>query len=72
MEDTNNFIKADDNKFINKKHIRWIKQVIECLEICTRSNGCTSGYTTHRICKQYNNDSYNALNKLLNQHKDIS
>ena len=36
----------------------------DCLEVCTRSNGCSiSSGSTHRICKAYNLDSYNQLNK---------
>lgn len=35
----------------------------ECLEVCTKSNGCNTGSDTHKICKVYNLDSYNILNK---------
>ena len=36
----------------------------ECLEVCVKSTGCRkeSG-GTHRVCKLYNLDSYNKLNK---------
>ena len=63
-ENQNTFIKTDDNKIINKKCIRWIKKMSECLEVCTKSTGCdidTGG--THKICKLNNPDSYDKLNK---------
>jgi hypothetical protein len=34
------FIKTDDNKVINKACIKWVKKMNECLEVCTKSNGC--------------------------------
>jgi len=62
--DNNNirFLKTDDNKVINEKQIRWIKKISECLEVCTKSNGC-SVYDTHKICKLNSLSSYNKLNK---------
>ncbi len=60
------FIKTDDNKVINEKHIRWIKKIGECLEVCTRANGCVSErpfINSHTICKLNNPISYNRLNK---------
>jgi hypothetical protein len=63
-ENQNTFIKADDNKIINEKCIRWVKKMSECLEVCTKSTGCdidTGG--TNKICKLNNPDSYNKLNK---------
>jgi hypothetical protein len=61
----NKFIKVDDNRIINEKHIRWIIKMSDCLEVCTRSNGCAidSGQT-HKICKLNNLESYNKFNKL--------
>ena len=58
------FLKTDDNKIVNKKCIRWVKKMSECLEVCTKSIGCdihTGG--THKICKLNNPDSYDKLNK---------
>jgi hypothetical protein len=74
MENNNNnntfYIKTDDNKIINEKHIRWVQKMGDCLEVCTKSIGCSvnvkNGDThrdTHRICKLNNLDSYNKLNK---------
>jgi hypothetical protein len=59
------YIKADDNKIINEKSIKWVKKISECLKVCTKSTGCdvTRGDTTHQICKINNLDSYNKLNK---------
>lgn len=66
----NHFIKADDNKIINEKCIRWVYKMNDCLEICSRSNGCSieSGQT-HRVCKLTNNDSYNKLNAYFESKK---
>jgi hypothetical protein len=59
----NSYLKSDDNKIINEKYIRWVKKMSECLEVCTKFDGCLSGHTTQRICKINNPDSYNKLNK---------
>jgi len=58
------FIKADDNKIINKKCIIWVKKIDECLKICTKVTGCSlENGDTHKLCKVNNNDSYMALNE---------
>lgn len=59
---TNVYIKTDENKVINQIHIRWIKKMNDCLEICTKPDGCAIGKDTHRVCKLYTPDSYNKLN----------
>ncbi len=64
MENSNiSFIRVDGNKIINVKMIRWIKQMDLCLEVCTKSDGC-SPRNVHKICKVNNPDSYDNLNKL--------
>ena len=61
----NSYIKTDDNKVINEKCIRWVKKMNDCLEVCTKSNGCSAeNGNTHKICKLNSLDSYNKLNKL--------
>jgi hypothetical protein len=62
------YIKTDDNKVINELHIRWIKKINECLEVCTKSTGCGQyrGDDTHFICKTNSLASYEKLNKLFN------
>ena len=64
MENNNvSYLKTDDNKIINEKCIRWVKKMGDCLEVCTKSNGCNAtGKTTHRICKLNNPYSYDKLN----------
>ena len=73
MENKPTYIKTDDNKVIKEKikkkykvlsDIRWVKKMGDCMEVCARSNGCVVNRDTHRICKLYNLDSYNKLNKL--------
>ncbi len=64
MENSNTFyIKTDDNKIINEKHIRWVKKMNDCLEVCVKTNGCNLRGDTHKICESNNPDSYNKLNK---------
>ncbi len=57
------------NKYISKqmiKYIVWIQKINDCLEVCTKSTGCSNMIKgdMHRICKINNIDSYNKLNKL--------
>ena len=67
MENTNTntnrnvYLKTDNNKIINEKHIKWVKKMNDCLEVCTKSIGCSIG-DTHRICKLNTPDSYDKLN----------
>lgn len=63
----NSFVKADDNKVVNEKFIRWIQKIDQCLEVCTKQNGCEIGYGTARVCKSNNPDSYDKLNKLFEE-----
>jgi hypothetical protein len=58
----NSYIKTDDNKIINEIHIRWVKKMSDCLQVCTKSIGCDT-VDTHKICKSNNIESYNKLNK---------
>jgi hypothetical protein len=63
MENTENtYLKTDDNKIINETHIRWVKKMSECLEVCTKSNGRNNFSKTHKICKSNNPHSYQKLN----------
>ena len=57
------YIKTDDNKVINDKCIKWVKKMNDCLEICTKSNGCSGNNDTHKICKINSLDSYKKLNR---------
>lgn len=51
-----------DYRLINEKN-KMDKKLNDCLEICIKQTDCTIGYDTHKICKIYNLDSYNKLNK---------
>ena len=58
------YIKTDDNRIVNEKCIKWVKKMNDCLEVCTKSTGCSvDNGDTHTICKTNNLDSYNKLNK---------
>ena len=65
MENKQIYIKMDNNIIINEKCIQWVRKMDECLDVCTKSTGCSirSGVDTHKICKLNNSDSYNKLNK---------
>jgi hypothetical protein len=63
-ENLNTYIKVDNNKIINEKHIKWIKKMGDCLAVCTRSDGCALYKDTHTICKLNTPGSYNKLNGL--------
>lgn len=57
------FVNADNNTIINEKHIRWVKKMANCLEVCSKSVGCNISIgDTHKICKMNNPDSYAKLN----------
>ena len=63
MENNQTYIKTDDNKIVNEKCIKWVQKMGECLEVCTKSNGCSiESKTRHKICKLNNLVSYNRLN----------
>jgi hypothetical protein len=62
VNNKNIYITTDENKLLNEKYIRWIKKINECLEVCTKSNGCAER-ETHKICKFNSLESYNKLNK---------
>ena len=59
----NSYIKTDDDKIINERCIRWVKKIEECLQICTKSNGCAGGSDTHTVCKVNNINDYSRLSK---------
>jgi hypothetical protein len=64
MENTKvSYIKTDDNRIINENCIRWVKKMDDCLEVCALQTGCTLRYNTMSVCKIYNIESYNKLNK---------
>jgi hypothetical protein len=57
------YLKTEDGKIINETCIKWVQKVHNCLEVCTKSTGCSIFYDTHKICKFNNPESYNKLNK---------
>jgi len=56
------YVKTDDDKIINERCIKWVKKMNDCLEVCTKSNGCGGFRDVHTICKSNNPSSYNKLN----------
>jgi ribulose 1,5-bisphosphate carboxylase large subunit-like protein len=55
------FIKTDE-KVINMHYIRWIKKFTDCMEVCTKSDGCELFKHTHRVCKETSPAAYHKLN----------
>jgi hypothetical protein len=58
------YIKTDDNKVVNENCIRWVKKMNECMQICTKPDGCILQISTQRVCKSNSPESYNKLNEL--------
>lgn len=56
MEEERNtdLIKFHDGLVLNKKYIRWIKKVHDCMYICTKSDGCNA-WSSHVICSSDEN-----------------
>ena len=61
--ETTSYLKTDDNTIINEKCITWVKKMNECLEVCTKSDGCRIYKNTHKICKLNSLYSYEKLNR---------
>lgn len=64
------YIKADDDVIINEKHIRWVKKINDCMEICSKQSGCSlnnNGKETHKVCKINNLESFLRLDKKFNR-----
>jgi len=57
------YIKTDNNRIVNEKCIRWVQKMNECLEICTKQNGCAVGSETHKVCKINSPETYEKINK---------
>ena len=66
MKNKNSYLRTDDDKIINERCITWVKKMNECLEVCTRSTGCSLKNNTHTICKTNSPSSYEKLNKHFN------
>lgn len=63
MEDSKiMYIKTDANLIINEACIRWVRKLDDCLEVCTKIDGCLSE-NTHKICMLNSGESYNKLNR---------
>lgn len=60
---SDSYLRAEDNKILNERYIRWVKKIGDCMEVCTKSDGCALYGNTNQICKATNPDSYNKLNK---------
>ena len=43
------------------------KKIDECLEVCSKTSGCTPSYDTHKICKINNSNAYHKLNQLFEE-----
>jgi len=64
------YIKADQDKFINERHIRWIQRINDTMEVCAKATGCTLGADTIRVSKDIHPDSFERLNRLILQKSD--
>ena len=55
------YIQTDHSMILNEACIRWVRKLGDCLEVCTKIDGCNST-NTHQVCKLNSPDSYNKLN----------
>lgn len=68
----NTYLKCDNNKIVNERHIRWVKKLDEAMEVCCKENGCISETDfvylkdTITVSKQKSPDSYRKLLELFN------
>ena len=62
------YIQTDNNTFINKKHILWVKQMNECMDVCVKNDGCRGG-ETHQICKLSNPVNYLKLANIIGKEQ---
>ena len=62
------YIKADRDKFINEKYIRWIQRINDSMEVCVKFNGCTIGVDTIPVSKALHPESYASLTDLSNDN----
>ena len=60
------YIKADKDKFINEKYIRYFQRIDDIMEVCVKFNGCTAGVDTIRVSKVIHPESYERLVTLSN------
>jgi hypothetical protein len=57
------FIRTDDNKYINKSYITTIRYIGSSFEICTKDSECKSD-DLYIVSRKYVPNSYNILNKI--------
>ena len=63
------FIKTDNNVIVNENTIRWVKKINDCMEICSKLNGCfyhdslSNTVELFRVCKSITPKSYEKLNR---------
>ena len=61
MDNKPTFIISDSGIAINPNFIRWIKQVDNCMEICTRFDGCMVGTNTIQVCENVNKINFDKI-----------
>ena len=70
--DKTQFIETDDHRYVNLQHIVWMKKVMDCYYICSKSNGCASADAyiqkhTGIVCENNNKKGYDFLNNYINE-----
>lgn len=67
MDLSNLYVKTDNNLLLSSAHIKWVKQMDECMEICADMHYCTAKgpfKNTYSVCKVLNPKSYKNLKDL--------
>jgi hypothetical protein len=62
--DPTKYIRSDNGTMIHDRAIVWMRQIEECIHVCTRKTGCSEHPvqgTTHSICKGLSPTTYAKL-----------
>ena len=70
MEENPKYFNLADNVIIKEAAIRWVKQLDECLYVCSRSDGCGMNYYggALKVCKKTDKQNYDILNNYLERN----
>jgi len=70
--DKTRFIETDDHRYVNLEHIVWMKKIMNCYYVCSKSNGCETNLalidkSTGIVCEDNNKKGYDFLNNYINE-----
>lgn len=62
------YIKTDEDAYINTKMIRWSKEECETWKICMKNSGCAYDNDFFHVSESLNKDSYHKLDKIFDHN----